>query len=130
MKHLRKFNENKEEVLDIEYINHCFAEILDDDDAEAEIDISDYDHRTAEVIKGDGKSCSFIYCEPIINNNIEDLDKYSNILWKLNQLSIKLKSGIDRLKDEYPNYKIEFHCEINSSDNKSIQRVVVLDISL
>ena len=100
------------------YTPNVFLEILDDDDAEAEIDISDM------------KSCSFIYCEPIINNNIEDLDKYSNILWKLNQLSIKLKSGIDRLKDEYPNYKIEFHCEINSSDDESIQRVVVLDISL
>ena len=54
MKHLRKFNENKEEVLDIEYIKHCFVEILDDDDAEAEIDISDM------------KSCLFIVNQLLI----------------------------------------------------------------
>ena len=29
MKHLRKFNENKEEVLDIEYIKHCFDDLID-----------------------------------------------------------------------------------------------------
>ena len=30
MKHLKRFNENVEDDLDIEYIKHCFADLSDD----------------------------------------------------------------------------------------------------
>ena len=31
MKHLKKFNESSEEELDIEYIENCFREVMEDD---------------------------------------------------------------------------------------------------
>lgn len=30
MKHLKKYNENKQEKLDIEYLTNCFVELIDD----------------------------------------------------------------------------------------------------
>jgi hypothetical protein len=30
MKHLKRFNESKEEEFDIEYIRHCFVDIIDE----------------------------------------------------------------------------------------------------
>ena len=31
MKHIKKFNESDETKLDIEYIEHCFKEVIEDD---------------------------------------------------------------------------------------------------
>jgi hypothetical protein len=130
MKHLRKFNENTDDVLDIEYIKHCFVEIFDIDDADAEIDTTDWDPKTNQNVEGDGKSLSLHYREPIIKYNEEDLDEYMNFSKKLNELNTRLKSGLDRLKDEYPNYEIKFHSELDENDHNHIQRVVIFDISL
>jgi hypothetical protein len=131
MKHLRKFNENTDEVLDIEYIKHCFVEIFDIDDADAEIDTTDYDPTTNQNVEGDGKSLSLHYSEPSIKKYDDDLDEYINFAQKLNKLNSDLKRGLDRLKGEYPNYKIDFHHEIDTNpDDDFIQRIVVLDISL
>ena len=30
MKHLKRFNESKEEEFDVEYIRHCFVDIIDE----------------------------------------------------------------------------------------------------
>ena len=37
MKHLKRFNESKEEEFDVEYIRHCFADIIDEFDFKIEI---------------------------------------------------------------------------------------------
>jgi hypothetical protein len=108
MKRIRKFNESKEEI-DYEYIYQCFAELLDDNRAEIELMAgkepyiairlrtkSKEDSRITNQVKSikDKKSPIYNY---IIGHN-------SN-----NELLKELEVSLDRLSEEYPDYKLQFN---------------------
>jgi hypothetical protein len=131
MKHLKKFNENKEEALDIEYIRHCFIDFIEDENAVGDIDTMVWDEATRQEAEGGGKTeCSFSCYEPVVAMDIEDEGEYFAGIEKVDEFSKNLRSAISRLRDEYPSYKIAFHCELQEGDMKTYQRCIVLDISL
>ena len=131
MRHLRRFSESKEEALDIEYIRQCFIELIEDESASGEIDTMVWDEATRQEVEGGGKTeCAFYCYEPVVNMDIESEEEYFAGIEKSEEFSKNLRSAISRLKDEYPSYKISFHCELQEGDMKTYQRCIVLDISL
>ena len=120
MKHLKRFNENKEEEFDIEYIRHCFVDIIDEfnlkieDKSFKEYDMTDKVHtevpclqividlprlngRIAFVGEVSEFEKQFGLC-----NAIEDLIKASSDLAKILET---VDVAIKRLSDEFPEYK-------------------------
>lgn len=133
MRHLKKFNESIEEGLDIEYIRQCFIELIEDEDAAGGIDTMIWDEATRQEVaplEGGETECIFYCYEPVVKMDIEIEDEYFAGVEKADEFSKNLRSAISRLRDEYPSYKIAFHCELQEGDMKTYQRCIVLDISL
>jgi len=120
MKHLKRFNESKEEEFDVEYIRHCFVDIIDEfnlkieDKSFKEYDMTDKVHtevpclqividlprlngRIAFVGEVSEFEKQFGLC-----NAIEDLVKASSDLAKILET---VDVAIKRLSDEFPEYK-------------------------
>ena len=111
MKRLRKFNESVSQI-DYDYVYSCFAELIDDNKAEIELVEGEYvkvpyitirlkiipkiDHRITNhpILLKNKKSPIYNY---IIGHN-------SN-----NELLQELEVSINRLSEEYPDYKLQFH---------------------
>lgn len=120
MKHIKKFNESDEMKLDMEYIEHCFREVMEDDKFRFEsIDIPQiYDKKGVQFTISTWleKSVAFdinkpfnhwfynpVKFEDVDGNNTEVTDFFEN--WVI--MSKKVDSAIKRLIDEYPEYKVE-----------------------
>ncbi len=122
---IRKFNEsNNEEEIDVEYISHCFADLLD---AGAELKekelITPYGNR-----RGPGGTTMLKYVELIFDIKTEvslgDTGGKNNLVWREfisrrnklsnyidnqnynNNILQKVKIAFIQLSDEYPNYKL------------------------
>jgi hypothetical protein len=122
---IRKFNEsNNEEEIDVEYISHCFADLLD---AGAELKekelITPYGNR-----RGPGGTTMLKYVELIFHIKTEvslgDTGGKNNLVWREfisrrnklsnyidnqnynNNILQKVKIAFTQLSDEYPNYKL------------------------
>jgi hypothetical protein len=105
MKHLKRFNENVEDDLDIEYIKHCFADLSDDPECDLEYETNE-DH---------GAECEVEYVS--ISFNIPRITKGRSIekmVENSERIALVVKSldiAVKRLKDEYPSYKINIDYE-------------------
>ena len=111
MKRLRKFNESASQI-DYDYVYSCFAELIDDNKAEIELMegsstyatyitirlkiIPKIDHRITNQAKTIENKKSPIY-NYITGHN-------SN-----NELLQELEVSLNRLSEEYPDYKLQFH---------------------
>ena len=121
MKHLRKFNESGEESLDVEYITHCFNDMV-------EYAYNDFTHvergtpgeyrwmnSEEQEVKEDEKptDCNiFVDCPQLgikftpdgYKGQISDFIEFNS---DMNKFLLKLNGSINNLKDEFPNYTIE-----------------------
>jgi len=111
MKRLRRFNESLSQI-DYDYVYSCFAELIDDNKAEIELMegsstyatyitirlkiIPKIDHRITDQAKTIENKKSTIY-NYITGHN-------SN-----NELLQELEVSLNRLSEEYPDYKLQFH---------------------
>jgi len=137
MKHLKRFNESKEEEFDIEYIRHCFVDIID------EFNLKIEDKSFKEWHGEDEEESTDVPClqisidlprlngriafggEPLTDsekqfglcNTIEDLVKASSDLAKILEI---VDVAIKRLSDEFPEYKFSN----NHIDDKLKSRVL------
>ena len=114
MKHIKKFNESDETKLDIEYIEHCFREVIEDDKFRFEsMDI--YKGVQFSISTWLEKSVGFdinkpfnhwsynpVKFEDVDGNNTEVTDFFEN--WVI--MSKKVDVSIKRLLDEYPEYEV------------------------
>ena len=130
MKHLRRFSESVEERLDIEYIRQCFIDLIEDKGAAGDLDTMVWDEAAGQEVEDGKTECAFYCFEPVVNMDIESEEEYFAGIEKVDEFSKNLKSAISRLRDEYPSYKIAFHCELQEGDMKTYQRCIVLDISI
>ena len=108
MKHLKRFNENAEEDLDIEYIKHCFADLSDDPECRLEYEMNDrtdphFDEEYVEFI-----DISIDVPRLTKGRSIEKMVENSE------RIALVVKSldiAVKRLKDEYPSYTIDIDYE-------------------
>jgi hypothetical protein len=105
MKHLKRFNENVEDDLDIEYIKHCFADLSDDPECGLEYETNEDHVAECEV---EYVSISFNIPRITKGRSIEKMVENSE------RIALVVKSldiAVKRLKDEYPSYKINIDYE-------------------
>jgi len=136
MKHLKRFNESKEEEFDQEYIRHCFVDISDEfnlkieDESFKEYDMTDKVHtevpclqitidlpRLNGRISFGGEELSEFEKQYGLCHGIEDLVKASSDLARIIET---VDVAVKRLSDEFPEYKFSN----NHIDDKLKSRVL------
>lgn len=137
MKHLKRFNESKEEEFDIEYIKHCFVDISDEFNLKIEDKSFKEWHGENEEESTDVPCLQITIDLPRLNgritfgeetisemekhfglcNSIEDLLKASSDLAKILET---VDIAIKRLSDEFPEYKFSN----NRIDDKLKSRIL------
>jgi hypothetical protein len=107
MKRLRRFNESKEEI-DYDYIYQCFAELLDDNKTE----IREYSNSYKKYItidlkvkKSNPETRDTTRSMKIQNSKLLD---YINDIKSNSELLQEVEVALNRLSEEYPNYKVNF----------------------
>jgi hypothetical protein len=127
MKRLRRFNESKEEI-DYDYIYQCFVELLDDNKAE----IREYSNSYKKYITIDlkVKKSNPDTRDTSRSMKIENskLLEYINDIKSNSELLQEVEVALNRLSEEYPEYKVNFdvfsysiHINIFSSEEKKEQ---------
>jgi hypothetical protein len=137
MKHLKRFNESKEEEFDVEYIRHCFVDIIDEFNLKIEDKSFKEWHGENEEESTDVPCLQISIDLPRLNgriafgeeaisemekqyglcNAIEDLVKASSDLVRILET---VDVAIKRLSDEFPEYKFSN----NHIDDKLKSRVL------
>jgi hypothetical protein len=113
MKRLKRFNENKVEDIDYDYVYECFAELIDENKAEIElIEIENVylipsyiTLRLITIRKEDPRITS--HGNPI-GNKKSPIYNYINSYNQNNILLQELEVGLKRLSDKYPDYSLKF----------------------
>ncbi len=124
MKRLRKFNESVQEI-DYDYIYQCFAELLDDNKAE----IREYSNSYQKYITIDlkVKKSNPDTRDTSRSMKIENskLLEYINDIKYNSELLQEVEVALNRLSEEYPEYKVNFdvfsysiHINIFSGEEK------------
>ena len=119
MKRLRRFNESKTEI-DYNYVYQCFAELLDDDKAEIrEIKngietplpttgkLSAYNHYIVIDLKIKRVN-TLDYFKRIYKIENSKLLDYINDIKSNTELLQEAEVALNRLSDEYPEYRVSF----------------------
>ena len=107
MKRLRKFNESKTDI-DYDYIYQCFAELLDDNKAEIrefENDYQKYITIDLKVKKSNPETRDTSRSMKIQNSKLLD---YINDIKSNSELLQEVEVALNRLSEEYPEYKVNF----------------------
>ena len=127
MRRLRRFNESKEEI-DYDYIYECFAELIDDNKAE----IREYENSYKKYItidlkvkKSNPETRDTSHSMKIQNSKLLD---YINDIKSNSELLQEVEVALNRLSEEYPEYKVNFdvfsysiHINIFAGDEKKEQ---------
>jgi len=119
MKRLKRFNENKVEDIDYDYVYECFAELIDENKVEIELIEGEYVTGTIyQVPKSPYITLRLITIRKedrrITNQDNSIGDKKSpiyNYINSHNQNNILLQDlevGFKRLSDKYPDYNLKF----------------------
>lgn len=110
---IKKFNESKSDELDISYFKFIFSEFLDEG---------------AEGFNRDGDTdeiedyYEIFIKEPSIDAT-NDFGSYEKNIKKLYDFSNEIKSCIERVRDAYPDIKIEF--EFESIDHLTLNKMPI-----
>ena len=116
MKHLKKFNENTDNSLDVEYIKHCFNDLVEHSyNEDGECGEFRWGNSKDEEVKEDENptDCAiFINCPQLgvkltpdgYRGEISDFIEFNS---DMNKFLLKLNGSINNLKYECPNYIIE-----------------------
>jgi hypothetical protein len=110
MKHLKRFYENVNDELDIEYIKHCFADLSDDPECNVE-------YETHEDFLRDNPNNPYYDGVEYVDLSIDvpkltkggGSMKFEKMIENSERIALVVKSvdiAIKRLKDEYPSYNI------------------------
>ena len=111
MKRLRKFNESVSQI-DYDYVYSCFAELIDDNKAEIELMQGEYVKvpyitiRLKTIPKIDPRTTS--QAKPIENKK-SSIYNYITGHNSNNELLQELQVSLNRLSEEYPDYKLQFN---------------------
>lgn len=123
MKHLKRYNESKE---DMEYLHQIFADLIEDHGARyVEIPAGHDFHSYYEIVIPEPN----IKNSPRENGVDKNLDGYLDSYIKKSERMINLcneiKSCINRIKDSFPKANIEYTVTWNSDIDKRTIRIEV-----
>jgi hypothetical protein len=107
MKRLRRFNESKTDI-DYDYIYQCFAELLDDNKAEIREYSNSYQKYITidlKVKKSNPETRDTSRSMKIENSKLLD---YINDIKSNSELLQEVEVALNRLSEEYPEYKVNF----------------------
>jgi len=113
MKYLKKFNESSENELDIEYIESCFREVIEDDNFRCEYSYKKSVNYRLVISTWLKSSIGFDIDKPFnqwyynpseYNSNDTEITEFFENWLKISQ---RVDSSINRLLDEYPEYEIK-----------------------
>lgn len=99
MKHLIRFNENNEEILDYDYIQHCFIDLIESGKITLTKDVlffRDYMINNISTTK-----CALFKINILIFNKTQ-VENWVEILSESTNVIKDVKIGISKLQDEYP----------------------------
>ena len=125
MKHLRKYNESKEERLDHNYIKDCFVDLIDMGfNFETELDRPDvWNYEPGKIplsiindIPGENKTYKKIFVSSYVMIDFEypeisdrnDLDGFIKYTKDITDFLLEIKASIDKVKIKYPNINYSF----------------------
>lgn len=125
MKHLKKYNESKD---DMEHLHQIFADLIED-----------YGARYVEIPDGHDFNSYYeiMIPEPNMKNSPRErgstknldgyLDSYIEKTGKMISLCNEIKSCTNRIKDSFPNAKIEYSVIWNSDADRKTIRLEIYD---
>jgi hypothetical protein len=113
MKRLKRFNENKVEDIDYDYVYECFAELIDENKAEIElIEIENVylipSYITLRLITSRKEDRRITNQDNSIGDKKSPIYNYINSHNQNNILLQDLEVGLKRLSDKYPDYNLKF----------------------
>ena len=117
MKRLRRFNESKTDI-NYDYVYQCFAELLDDNKAEIRQYETDYQKYITIDLKinqsNPERRDTSGYPVPRDGGKAEEIEKskifdYINGIKSNSELLQEVEVALNRLSEEYPDYKLQFH---------------------
>ena len=107
MKRLRRFNESKSDI-DYDYVYQCFADLLDDEKAQ----IREFDNGHVHYITIDLKINPFSperrYTSQSSTIEKSKFIEYINDVKSNTELLQEVEVALNRLTDEYPEYRVSF----------------------
>ena len=99
MRHLIRFNENNEEVLDYDYIKHCFIDLIESNKITLFKDVNFYkDYMMNDYSE---TKCVLFKINILIFNKTQ-AENWLGILSESTNVIKDVKIGISKLQDEYP----------------------------
>jgi hypothetical protein len=107
MKRLRRFNESKTDI-NYDYVYQCFAELLDDNKAQIrqfENDYQKYITIDLKINQSNPERRDTGRAEEIENSKLLD---YINDIKSNSELLQEVEVALNRLSEEYPEYKVNF----------------------
>ena len=117
MKRLRRFNESKSDI-DYDYVYQCFAELLDDNKVEIRQYETDYQKYITIDLKinqsNPERRDTSGYPVPRDGGKAEEIEKskifdYINGIKSNSELLQEVEVALNRLSEEYPDYKLQFN---------------------
>lgn len=122
---IRRFNESADKEIDAEYVRHCFADLIDSGAATIEerntgsygkfaaIRIDLKETKRGDIFTG---IISFLIIsdKKWLLKDIISLGKHNHLYESNNRVYQEVKLALERLSEEYPNYKITAHNFVDS----------------
>jgi hypothetical protein len=127
MKHIKKYNEdnnwrnrfNIEDHIDIEYINGCFSNLID----EADIDYELVDYEVNSKVESYKQTYELIFClDDVINyrnGHMKRIDQTIEHVTEVKDLLEEIKSAVRKVQIEYPG--LVPYLDIEHSRNKNAE---------
>lgn len=125
MKHLKRYNESKDDMV---YLNQIFADLVEDYDAKYIELPPQYNTHSYYEISIPEISIKNSPRENGVDRNIEEyLDSYIEKTEKVAKLCNEIKSCINRIKDAYPNVRIDYSIIVNSDTSRRHIRLEIIN---
>jgi len=125
MRYLKKYNESKDDIV---YLHQIFADLIEDYGAKHVKIPPQYNTHSYYEISIPEISIKNSPRENGVSRNLDEyLDSYIEKTEKVVKLCNEIKSCINRIRDSFPNVKIEYSVIVNSDTNRRDIRLEIYD---
>ena len=127
MKHLKRYNESKE---NIEHLHHIFADLIEDWGAEhVEIPETHDTHSYYEIVIKEPNMKNTPRQDGVDKNLEEYLNSHIEKSEKMIQFCNEIKSCLDRIKDAFPKCKAIYSVIVNQDESSRSIRIEIYNLN-